>query len=162
MDQCHRIILKAFSHRGGIELVQSFMTEHTPDQQQPQSQNPEPRGLSWCVCGKCRAMPTSAENVCCRKRPCITTTETFDNSVLNTDVLSIAIVSGADVMAHTPEYTPTAYRKAAYRQWVMWQHGYLGSGNRRVVPSCVVWAVRTKYPAPGGDSRSIRTVLVLY
>ena len=92
-------------------------------------------------------MPLSAENVCCRQVPCITTTELFDN-ILNTDVLSIAIVSGSDALASTPDYSPAGYRKAAYQQWTMWQLGYLG--NRRVVPSCVVWAVRNKYPAPDG------------
>ena len=76
--------------------------------------------------------------------------ELFNNNVLNTNVLSIAIVSGSDVLASTPDYTPAGYRNSAYQQWTMWQHGYLGRGNRRVVPSCVALAVRNKYPAPDG------------
>lgn len=128
--------------------MQSFLVDNTQDQQQPH--NPDPRGLGWCICRKCQAMPLSVENVCCWQVPCVTTTEMFDNNVLNTDVLSIAIVSGSDILASTPDYSRASYRKAAYRQWTMWQHGYLGRGNRRVVPSCVVWAVRNKYPAPDG------------
>ena len=64
--------------------------------------------------------------------------------------VSIAIVSRSDVYADDPECSPASYRKASYRQWIMWQHGYLGRSNRRVVPSCVVWAVREKFPAPDG------------
>jgi len=63
-------------------------------------------------------------------------------------VLSIAIMNRSDVFADDPEYTPASYRKAAYRQWILWQHGYLGKTNRRVVPSYIAWVVRTRYPAP--------------
>ena len=86
----------------------------------------------------------------------------FNNNVLNIDVLSIAIVSGSDVLASTPDYNLAGYRKVAYQQCTMWQHGYIGRGNRHVVPSCVALAVRNKYPAPTAkkhvNTRSTLTV----
>ena len=61
---------------------------------------------------------------------------------------SVAIVYRSDVYSDDPEYGPNDYRKAAYRQRTLWRCGYLGRRNRKVMPSCVVWDVRTKYPAP--------------
>jgi hypothetical protein len=37
-------------------------------------------------------------------------------------------------------------RHAAYRMFVYWWCGRLGSGNRVVIPSCVVLRVRERYP----------------
>ena len=68
--------------------------------------------------------------------------------MLDSNILSVAIVNRSDTFADEPDYSP--HRKAAYRQWIMWQHGYLGRTNRKVIPSCVVWKVRSRYPAPGG------------
>lgn len=56
------------------------------------------------------------KNVCCRSNPCITTTESFEMIVVNQDILSVAIVHCSDVYSEDPEYAPTVYRKAAYRQ----------------------------------------------
>ena len=94
--------------------------------------------------------PCPQRILCCRKRPCVTTQEFFESAVLDMNVLSIAIVNRSDVYADDPDYSPSSYRKAAYRQWILWNYGYLGRGQRRVVPLCVVWAVRKRYPAPDG------------
>ena len=107
-----------------------------------------PQAIPWCICGKCRDMHNTIENVCCRSRPSITTSASFDTIVLDMHVLAVCIVSRSEDFAEEARYTPESYRKAAYRQFVMWQHGYLGRSNRKVLPSCVVWSVRDHYPAP--------------
>ena len=73
--------------------------------------------------------------------------------MLNRDILSVTIVDRHDVLVGDATYTPEAYRKSAFCQWIMWKVGYLGKGVRCVVPSCIVWAVRDRYPAP--DRRSL-------
>ena len=148
--QCCQLIVAAYSSRGGIQLAKGILGG---DSSSPSSPPPQPQSndLPWCKCGKCQPMPLPVENVCCRQRPCITTSEAFESIVLDSHVLSVAIVSRSDTFADDPDYTSASYRKAACRQWVMWQHGYLGRSNRKVIPSCVVWEVHRRYPAPDGN-----------
>ena len=95
-------------------------------------------------------MDQPIERKCCKQLPCITDTAAFDTVVLDRETLSVAIVNSTDFYSDDPDYSPSSYRKAAYRQFTLWQHGYLGRGHRRVIPSCVIWAVRDKYPARDG------------
>ena len=130
--------MAAYSNRGGLQLAKSLFGGD-PDPPPLQQDNQ----LQWCKCGKCRPMPLPIENLCCKQRPCITTVDTFESIVLDSNVLSVAIVNRCDTFVDEPDYSPQSYRKAAYRQWIMWQHGYLGRANRKVIPSCVVWKVRS-------------------
>lgn len=107
---------------------------------------------SFCVCGHCREMPTDRERVCCKERRiCRSETKAFENIYVDSDNLSTAIRSLADTYVFTPVYDNRAMRHAAYRQYIMWQHGHLGKGHRKVIPSCCVWKVRKHYPSPNGQ-----------
>ena len=46
--------------------------------------------------------------------------------------------------------TDRSYRLAAYRQFIRWTYSRLGRGIHRVIPSCVVAAVRHEFPDPDG------------
>ncbi|XP_043197660.1 P2X purinoceptor 7-like [Amphibalanus amphitrite] len=41
-------------------------------------------------------------------------------------------------------------RYQAYRQYALWWWGTLGRSQRRVIPACVVCAVRRAHPSPQG------------
>ena len=93
---------------------------------------------------------STPENIYCRSQVCLTTTDTFETIMLIRDVLSVAIIHQADVYSEDPLYAPINYCKGAYNQWTVWRCGYLGRGNRRVVPAYVVCAVQDKYLVPDG------------
>ena len=41
-------------------------------------------------------------------------------------------------------------RFAIYKQFVWWIYQRLGRGNRRVLPSCILWKIREHYPRANG------------
>ena len=137
-ENCCKLIVAAYNSKGGVQLAKALIGGDPNNPQSPPP--PSNNDLPWCKCGKCLPMPLPVENLCCRQRPCVTTSDSFEAAVLDNHILSIAIVSRSGTFADDSDYSPASYRKAAYRQWVMWQHGYLGRANRRVIPSCVVWA----------------------
>ena len=149
VNQCHKLIIEAYARAGGIESARAIieMPDDEPSDEPKQSNNSTP---SWCICGKCRLMPSPDENKCCRQRPCVTQQPAFENIVLDREALSVAIVGRTDVLVDRSDFSNEGYRFAAYRQFILWQNGYLGRGNRRVVPSCAIWAIRDKYPSHDG------------
>ena len=42
-------------------------------------------------------------------------------------------------------------RFVAYKQFIWWVFERLEKNNRRVIPSCVVWAIRKLYPEANGQ-----------
>lgn len=114
--------------------------------------DPENNLPEWCNCGHCVTMPTQEENKCCAqvRRPCISRTNLFRQLVLDGNVLELAMRYREDVLVLNNARSNENFRHAAYRQYVLWQHGRLGRGNRRVVPSCCVLAIRARYPSPNG------------
>jgi len=145
VSQCHKLIVEAYNQPGGVQIAKARVDGSDQQQQPPQP----PDKPNWCICGRCRDMGESRENICCR-RSCVTTNDPFSTLVLNTDVLAVVISHSADHYVRVVDFNPASYRKAAYRQLTLWQHGHLGGANRRVIPSCVVLAIRCKFHAPDG------------
>ena len=83
---------------------------------------PVPDGKpGWCVCGVCRVMRSEEENKCCGKICCVTSFVTFQNTCTDREVLQI-------------DYSTNSYRKAAYRQYILWRYKETGEGQLKGVP----------------------------
>ena len=65
-------------------------------------------------------------------------------------MLELCIKNRADIRNDSDNYSTSAFRKVAYRQFILDKYGRLGKGNRKVALSCVVLTVRTVYPSPTG------------
>lgn len=149
IDDFHRLIMEAYSRAGGLQSAKDII-KSSPQGQQPPGQQPPAGVPSWCICTKCRPMLTADENKCCRQRSCITLQPCFQSLVLDRDALSVAIVGRMDMLVDRSDFSNKGYRFATYRQYILWQNGYLGRGNRRVVPSCATCSIRDKYPSADG------------
>ena len=86
-DQCHQLIISAYSNNGGLQMAKAVLDLQTP------FPDTGPQAIPWCICGKCRDMHNTIENVCCRSRPSITTSASFDTILLDMHVLAVCIVS---------------------------------------------------------------------
>ena len=63
------------------------------------------------------------------------------------------IVEGIDDWLHGmgEETTNNLIRKHCYRLFIEAHHGYLGQGNRKKIPCCILRGIRTLYPDPNGS-----------
>eukprot|EP00105_Crassostrea_gigas_P045295 XP_019929443.1 PREDICTED: P2X purinoceptor 7-like [Crassostrea gigas] len=126
------------------------------------SQHPTTQ-LPWCSCGFCKDMPTDKEKRCCQRNAdsCVSRLPDFDVLILNEAVLALARPYRQDILA-MPEDTDRnrANRHTAYRQFVLWHHGKLGTVNRRVIPSCCIWRIRDRFPDPHGNYVGFRDELL--
>ena len=103
---------------------------------------------TWCVCQKCRELPTDVERKCCGQYhdSCVSMLPHIEAYILQEGVLRLArqiwndIQTVADLL--DPGESNIQFRYAAYRQFVVWQYGALGQGHRVVTPSCCVWKIR--------------------
>ena len=131
-------------------LVQELQTEDDGTTVEEQTEERSVPAPVWCKCGKCQVMPRDIENKCCNKRTCITERRKFTKFCLDPENLEMCIKNVTDLRNDQRDSSTRAFRKAAYRQFILWQHGYLGKGNRQVVPSCAVLTIREHYPSPTG------------
>uniref|UniRef100_A0A672NKW5 P2X purinoreceptor 7 intracellular domain-containing protein n=1 Tax=Sinocyclocheilus grahami TaxID=75366 RepID=A0A672NKW5_SINGR len=86
---------------------------------------------NWCVCQRCREMPSDIERKCFGQLPdfCISILPHMDLYILEEGVLRLARRIWNDIRAY----------------------GALGHGHRVVIPSCCVWKIRDCFPDPQGQ-----------
>lgn len=120
------------------------------DSREPTEESTNAITPDWCVCGRCRPMPQEIENKCCKLKKCITLTSRFAKLCLDVDVLELCIRNRADIRNDQEDNSTRAFRKAAYRQFILARYGHLGKGNRRVCPSCAVLKIRERFPSVTG------------
>ena len=131
-DQKDKVLLELLSNgKGSLDYAKNIVefggiSPEIPDLRPP-----------WCKCGVCQTMPTNEENKCCGKIRCLTSYATFRNICIDREVLIMAIRSRLTLGLRT-----NGFRKAAYRQFIIWRYKKLGKGNQKVCPSCVVLSIR--------------------
>ena len=133
--------------RGSLDFAKKLhvVADNLPEEPVPSTDLPR------CQCQVCVPMETGEENVCCKKRQCITSYRTFNNICLDRDILEVCIKARSDIRADQFKFSMESFRKAAYCQF-----GKLGIGNRRVLPACAVRMIRQAYPSPDGRYMGFR------
>lgn len=86
---------------------------------------------------------------------CITEHEDFNPIVLLPNALWTAMViehtrKNTKLQKREEAVTNKMYRYTAYRQFTGFIHNRLGKGVRRIIPACVVNAIREKFPEQNG------------
>ena len=95
-------------------------------------------------------MPTSDENKCYRQMLHATLQPSLHSLMLDQDALSVVIIGHMDVLVDRSYFTNKGYQFSAYWQYVLWQNGYSGRGNRKIVPPCATCSIKDKSPSPNG------------
>ena len=118
--------------------------------------------LPWCTCGSCQEMPTQVERQCCGEEPedCLSTKQEMDRVVVDPMVLTISYRLRNEYLGTEGENVEhnKAMRFAAYRQFTLWRHQYLGARKRKVIPSCCVTRIRSLYPSQNGQYEGFKDI----
>ena len=139
---------------GDSQSVSSDEEDHEEDTNATRIGNTD-----WCTCSCCRTMTTYEESICCKDdvpqdrlgdHSCITAHDDFAVVILHEAVLKTTLSMLNNLRGDSLNYENNALRYAAYRQFTWWIYNRLGQGVRRVIPSCVLWAIRDRYPDVNG------------
>lgn len=116
--------------------------------------------IDWCKCGECRVETREIDCLCCQEvdalnskfdtevMNCIIQSKDFDTLCCNETVLKNVLTGLHETKGDHLEKIPSnrSLRFAAYKQFIWWVFNYLGKGERRVIPSCGLWRIRTLFP----------------
>ena len=103
----------------------------------------------WCKCSCRRTMPQDMENKCCGRRNCVAN-KALRKLCLDAEYLLLCTKNTADIRNDRQDSSSHTFHKAAYRNYILDTHGYLGKRKRKVVPSCCVLCIRQHYPSARG------------
>ena len=81
----------------------------------------------------------------------------METRVLDPAIINVIMLMRANYMAVPFTGDNNALRHGAYVAYTLWVHRRLGRGQRRVIPSCVVWKIRRRFPEPTGQYRGFLT-----
>jgi len=129
--QKEKLLEKIFNRTSGI-LFDVISLMEVPPHPDPV---PDPAALHWCTCQNGKEMDTDIERVCCRQslQHCISQMAYMQCYILDEGVLRLARAAWNDIFSLSdnlePGFEQRQFRHAAYRQFVLWQHGCLGVGN---------------------------------
>ncbi|KAL3876084.1 hypothetical protein ACJMK2_003691 [Sinanodonta woodiana] len=113
----------------------------------------------WCSCQHCMTMQTRSESKCCKDMnivdgkmeeagiSCITEHDGFQANCLNEHVLETSYYEYLEEHEPNDQSIHELYRYIAYRRFVRWIFQRLGQKQRKILPSCVVKAIREKFPS---------------
>ena len=104
----------------------------------------------WCKWRHCYIMPQEIENQCCEHRNCVTLSRRYRKLCLDAEFLQLSSRNVCDIRNDREDNSMRAFRRQAYRHYMLDTHGRLGKGRRRVAPSCVVTCIRQHYPSQTG------------
>ena len=120
----------------------------------------------WCKCGQCKREIREIDSLCCTEVPaiiedkfeekkCITLAHEFELLCLNKTISKIVLLglhkTRGDPLENDKDLQNRSLHFAAYKQLIWWIFQDLGKGNRRVIPSCVVWSIRKLFPEVDGQ-----------
>ena len=120
----------------------------------------------WCNCDQCKREIRDVDSLCCTEvaaiveekfegKKCVTLAKEFELLCLNKTILKNVLVglheTRGDFLEQNMDVQNRSLRFAAYKQFIWWIFQHLGKGNRRVIPSCVVWSIRKHFPAANGN-----------
>ena len=138
-----------------VSLLEMVATKHPHVWAQISAEHPTPPQTrdqipNWCKCGKCKSEEDPVDRICCKNHPKNHENFHFYHICLDQQTLEIALINNCDWLNMPRVFNNSKFRNTAYRQYILWFHGKLGYRNRKRIPSCIKWAIRSHYPEPDG------------
>ena len=148
MDYVHSMMIVMYDRdEDQVPPVRENVQEAPSPSNDNERQEPVP---DWCKCGLCFVMPQAIENKCCKHKKRVTSTRRFRKLCLDPEFLLLSSRNVGDIRNDPHDNSTRAFRKQAYRHYILDTYGYYGKGNRKVAPSCVVMCIRRHYLSPTG------------